>query len=185
MAEVWLRQNTRAILFGMAAPGVFTLALAVWLSGWIAPAPAGWLRGVGWILAGVGALILLVLAWQLRQPRLAYRDGAMLVNMRAGELQTVPIEVVEAFLLGQGPAMLPGRLDDRTETRVLSVKLADRAEEWSQVEVKPALGKWCGGYITIRGTWCEPLSIALVNRLNARLAEVQREHRQAQAQVAG
>jgi hypothetical protein len=28
--------------------------------------------------------------------------------------------------------------------------------------------------VTIRGTWCEPLSVGLVNRLNQRLAEVSR-----------
>jgi hypothetical protein len=34
------------------------------------------------------------------------------------------------------------------------------------------LGKWCGSYITIRGTWCERLSVELVQRLNVRLAEM-------------
>jgi hypothetical protein len=52
----------------------------------------------------------------------------------------------------------------------LAVRLAERATEWSQIDVKPALGKWCGGYITIYGAWCEPLRIELVNRLNAQLA---------------
>ena len=51
---------------------------------------------------------------------------------------------------------------------------SDRAEAWHRQEVKPGLGKWCEGYITIRGTWCEPLSVGLVNRLNQRLAEVAR-----------
>lgn len=180
MTEVWLWQNRRAILFGMAPPTLFILALLVWLSGLLAPPPAGWLRIVGWILVGVGGIVVLALAWQLRQPRLAYREGALIVNMRAGNPIKVPIDVVEAFLIGQGPAMLPGKRDNRTEARMLTVRLAERAEEWAQQEVKPALGRWCGGYITIRGTWCEPLNLALVNRLNARLAEVQRQHRQAQ-----
>ncbi len=183
MAEVWLRQNTRAILLGMAVPGLFTLAMVVWLSGLLAPAPTGWMLAVGWSLAGAGCFVLLVLASQLRQPRLAYHDGALLVHLRSGQPLAVPIDLVEAFLIGQGPAMLPGRRNVRKETRLLTVRLAERAQEWSNVEVKPALGKWCGGYITIRGTWCEPLSVALVNRLNARLAEVQREQRQAPPQV--
>ena len=54
------------------------------------------------------------------------------------------------------------------------IRIADSATEWRQQEVKPQLGKWCEGYITIRGTWCEPLSIDLINRLNERLAEVNR-----------
>ncbi len=56
----------------------------------------------------------------------------------------------------------------------LAVRLAERASDWAQVDVKPALGKWCGGSITIYGAWCEPLSVALVQRLNDRLAAVQR-----------
>lgn len=183
MAEVWLRQNTRAILFGMAVPTLLLLALLVWLTGWIVPAPQGGWRIAGWVIAGLVALMVAVLAVQLRQPRLAYHGGVLLVNLRAGRPIAVPIDVVEAFLLGMGPAMLPGRRDDRTETRTLSVRLAERAEEWANIEVKPALGKWCGGYITIRGTWCEPLSVSLVNRLNARLVEVQ--HQRQQARVAG
>jgi hypothetical protein len=99
----------------------------------------------------------------------------LLVNLRAGKPVAVPIDVVEAFLLGQGPAMLTNRRGDLREARVLTIRLAERAEEWANVEVKPALGKWCGGYIAIRGTWCEPLSLDLVNRLNYRLAEVKQE----------
>jgi hypothetical protein len=38
--------------------------------------------------------------------------------------------------------------------------------------VKPSLGTWCGGYVTIRGTWCEPLQPDLIRRLNRRLKEV-------------
>ena len=51
----------------------------------------------------------------------------------------------------------------------------DAAHEWRRSETKPSLGHWCDGYITIRGTWCEPLSIELVNRLNTRLFEVTRQ----------
>jgi hypothetical protein len=185
MTEVWLRQNTRAILFGMAVPASFTLVIAVWLSGQIAPSPEGGLRVLAWVLAGLGVFVLLVLLWQVFQPRLAYSNGKMFVNLRAGKPIAVPIDVVEAFLLGQAPAMLTNRRDDRTETRVLTVRLAERAEEWAMVEVKPALGKWCGGYITIRGTWCEPLSISLVNRLNLRLSEVKIDPGKHRAEVSG
>jgi hypothetical protein len=54
----------------------------------------------------------------------------------------------------------------------LVIRIAESAADWQHVEVKPQLGSWCGGYVTVRGTWCEPLSISLVNRLNQRLAEV-------------
>jgi hypothetical protein len=184
MAEVWLRQNSRAIVFGMLPPGLLTLAIGVWILGLATPAPTGWWRIAGWIGLSFGCLLLAVLTVQLRQPRIAYREPFLLLNLRAGQPIAVPIEVVEAFLLGMGPAMLPGRSEDRTETRTLSIRLAERAEEWAQIDVKPALAKWCGGYITIRGTWCEPLSVPLVNQLNARLAEAHAAARLRTQQVA-
>jgi hypothetical protein len=68
--------------------------------------------------------------------------------------------------------MLPDGDRRNSETSALVLRVADKASDWHRQDVKPQLGKWCEGYITIRGTWCEPLSIALVNRLNARLAEI-------------
>jgi hypothetical protein len=59
----------------------------------------------------------------------------------------------------------------------LRIRLAERATEWAQRDVKPALGAWCGGYITIHGTWCEPLDIDLVNQLNKRLAAAHQAQR--------
>jgi hypothetical protein len=79
----------------------------------------------------------------------------------------VPIEHVEAFLLGQGPAWLPGKRMERAATITLVVKLSERVKEWEHVAVFPAWGSWCDHYVTIRGTWCEPLSLEVVNRLNA------------------
>lgn len=182
MREVWLRQNVRAIYFGMIPPALMVLTAAFWLWGWGALARS-WVQGLVWAFLTIGALMLANLIIQLRRPRIAYRDGKLYFYLRAGSPIEVPIDVVEAFLLGVGPAMLSGRDDPHTETRILNIRLAERAEEWAYVEVKPALGKWCGGYITIRGTWCEPLNIALVNRLNQRLAEVQKLHPQQQTKV--
>jgi hypothetical protein len=83
----------------------------------------------------------------------------------------MPIEVVECFLLGQAPTMLPGKSQEHAETASVVIRLNERAADWAHRDVRPALGKWCEGYITLRGTWCEPLSVPLINRLNARLAE--------------
>jgi hypothetical protein len=180
MREVWLKQNHRAILFGMAPPALGTLLAVLWL-GWLGASASAWVLGLAWLTVGIGVLMLAVLAVQFRQPRIAYQNGKLFLNLRSGAPVGVPIEFVEAFLLSVGPAMLPGREDERTETRTLTIRLADRAAEWADVEVKPALGKWCGGYVTIRGTWCEPLNVAIVNRLNQRLAEVQQLNRENQA----
>jgi hypothetical protein len=55
------------------------------------------------------------------------------------------------------------------------MRLAQKAEDWQHLDVKPQLGAWCQGQVIIRGTWCEPLSVPLVNRLNQRLYDVSHE----------
>jgi hypothetical protein len=172
--EIWLRTNARALLFGMAPPAIVALiglTLALGLPGRVPPA---WLRGVGIALLAIGAATILALAWQLRKPRLAYRDGELFLWLRSGAPIHMPIELVEGFLLGQAPSLLPGQRNRNSETAALVIRVADRAVEWRAQDVKPQLGKWCEGYITIRGTWCEPLNVALVNRLNQRLADLAR-----------
>jgi hypothetical protein len=172
--EIWLRTNVRAVLFGMALPlaiGLVGLILCVGLPG---REPAVWMRGVGVVIVALAAATIFALALQLRQPRLAYLDRHLLVWLRAGAPARVPIEVVECFWLGKSASLLPGKQHHRTETATIVIRLSDKATEWRQQEVKSQLGEWCDGYITIRGTWCEPLSIGLVNRLNQRLAEVAR-----------
>jgi hypothetical protein len=168
--EVWLRTNRRALALGMLLPAALALA-GLALAGAFFPVESLALRIAGYLLVGVAGLALGMLAWELKRPRLAREDGCLAVYLRAGAPHRVPIDIVEGFLLGQGPSMLAGRAA-RRETATLVVRLAERAEDWAFREVKPALGNWCGGYITIRGTWCEPLSVALVNRLNARLGEL-------------
>ncbi|HEV3136673.1 MAG TPA: hypothetical protein VGZ26_02195 [Pirellulales bacterium] len=173
--ETWLRPNVRALAFGSVLPalvGLAGLALVVGLPG---RPPAVWMRVVGAILAVLGGGTVLVLVRQLRQPRLAYFQNHLLVALRSGAPLRVPIEVVECFWLGQAESLLPTKRHERTETSAVVIRLAESATEWRQREVKPQLGKWCEGYITIRGTWCEPLNIELINRLNERLAEVTRQ----------
>jgi hypothetical protein len=173
--EIWLRTNVRALVFGMAPPAIVALMGCLLVAGVAGREPPGWLRVVGLALLAFSLAAIAALAWQMRKPRLAYRGGMLLVWLRSGPPLEVPIEFVECFLLGQAPSMLPGDTNFRTQTSALLVRIADRAPQWHQQEVKPQLGKWCGGYITIRGTWCEPLHVSLVNRLNQRLAEVSRD----------
>jgi hypothetical protein len=54
----------------------------------------------------------------------------------------------------------------------LVARLSQKAPEWEKVDVKPAIGRWCEGYVTIRGMWCEPLNGEVVRRLNRRLREI-------------
>jgi hypothetical protein len=114
---------------------------------------------------------------------LAVERGELLVFLRSDGPIRVPLSIVEGFLIGQGPSFLPGKRLEQLEASTVVIRLAERATEWAKVDVEPRLGYWCGHYITIRGAWCEPLSVDLVNRLNARLAEVQAGLRAKQAAV--
>lgn len=172
--EIWLRTNTRAVLFGTLLPTVVGLLGLLLLVGVPGREPAAWMRVTGAVLLAMVCVTILALVGYMRKPRLAYCDHHLLVWLRSGPPIRLPIDVVECFWLGQAPSLLPGKRHARTEASAVVIRIADRAAEWRQQDVKPQLGKWCEGYVTIRGTWCEPLSVELVNRLNRRLAEVTR-----------
>jgi hypothetical protein len=170
MNEVWLRPNRRALGFGMILPAAVAVAGVALATGGVASWGAAG-AVVGWLLAAVGFSLMAALAWQMRIPRVAFRSGELLFYLRFGEPIRVPIEVVECFFIGQGPAILPsGRNSGRQGVNVI-VRLAEKAADWAEREVNPALGTWCQSYITIRGAWCEPLNERVVNGLNRRLAE--------------
>ncbi len=161
----------------MVLPALLTFAGLLLASGLGGRIESPWLRAAGSVIAAAGLWAVLAIARQIRDPRLAYADGQLIVHLTHGEPIRVPIDIVEGFLLGQGPSMLPGKRHAKSEAATLVIRLAESAVEWERREVKPALGRWCDGYITIRGTWCEPLGVPLVNRLNQRLADVSREWR--------
>jgi hypothetical protein len=95
--------------------------------------------------------------------------------LRAASPIAVPIDVVEGFLLGQAPAAPARDDDDAAQTATVVARLSQRSETWAHQAVNPALGNWCDGYVTIRGTWCEPLDERVVRRLNQRLADATRK----------
>lgn len=169
MREVWLRGNMRmlGLIAGIAlVADLLAIALMIW--GYAAPHwPIFLLGALG--LAAVTALAIGI--WTRHAARLAYRPGVL--EVRLGQTEELPIEIVECFLIGRSPSFLPGEKHRRTETVTLVVRLRERATEFEHRELDPRLGTWCGHHITLRGTWCEPISVALAQRLNARLAEVQ------------
>jgi hypothetical protein len=171
MHETWLKPNRRAMGFACVPP-VLLGTIGMWM---LVGNPAGdryvW-RGIGALLLFAAMALLAMLIRQLLRPRIAYRDGHVLFYLRSGRPFEVPARFVEAFFLGQGPAKLPGRVAPREETVNLVARLSQRQTEWAQQLVKPALGQWCDGYVTIRGTWCEPLGPDVIRRLNRRLKEV-------------
>jgi hypothetical protein len=174
MHEIWLRSNRRVITAAALPPLVGAIVCFVIAAGYVSWIDAGVLRILFGIMGGICLLSLAIYASLAWQPRLAYAEGHLLVYLGLARPTAVPIEVVEAFLLGQGPSWLAGKKHQRTETTTLVIRLAERATEWKHRPVYPMLGSWCDGYITIRGTWCEPLSVEVAKRLNLRLHELTR-----------
>jgi len=174
MKEVWLYPNRRILLMAMMPvaflSGLSLVALVTVDSSWIKILGIG---GLGFTLALAVGLIQ-----QIRRPRIAYCQGEVLFYLRAGDPIAVPLRVVEAFFLGQGEARLPIRPNGDAETINLVARLSQQEPQWQHLEVKQALGRWCDGYVTIRGTWCEPLTGKVICRLNQRLGELNRKEHQ-------
>jgi hypothetical protein len=181
MTEIWLRPNRRILALAMI-PAAAVAATGILLL--LARAGNIVVHGLAWGLVGLGAALALGLLNQLRRPRIARQDDHLLFNLRAGSPVAVPVEVVEAFFLGQGPAHLPSVGRRPAESVNLVARLSQKAPEWAKASVKPALGNWCEGYVTIRGTWCEPLDGEVIRRLNRRLREVHEAARAAAAEGA-
>jgi len=183
MEQVWLRANFRMQLLEMVPGGFFAgagLATITW--GWIGEMP--WLAGFGAVIAVVALAMIGMQLWLSRFPRLAYRDGFVLVYLPAPKPLEVPVDHVECFFIGQGPTMLAGVNEREVQAVNVVVRLAERATEWHHREVPLLLAHWCDGYIILRGLFCEPVDGDVVNHLNKLLADVHRERRKTAAEVA-
>lgn len=172
MTEVWLRANSKP--FAPFWGALLALAAGAAIGRTAIADRAGYGPVACTVLAVVAASAAVGLWYVARKPRLAFDGDRLLLYVRFGPPVAVPVELVEAFLLGRGPTFLPGRDHDPTETSTLVVRLAERAEEFNKVDTAPMLAGWCGHYVTIRGIWTEPLGLDVVNRLNQRLYDVQR-----------
>jgi hypothetical protein len=179
MKQVWLDSNRRIWIIAALVPTLLLVA-GVWLciagaraSGKVdpdaTPAVRGWMLGLGAAMAAVGALGAAAAAWMASRPRVAFARGEVLFYVRLGAPARIPIGDVECFLMGQGPALLPGERHRKTETVTVVVRLRERAEEWSHGDAHPLLAAWCDGHITLRGTWCEPLNLDVISRMNRAL----------------
>ncbi len=137
--ESWLRPNRRAVALGVL-PWIASCGLGSWLM--LQPS-FGWLvRGLGLILAVISLASILSSVWAMRSPRVAYRDDELLLFLGALKPVRLPIEIVECFFLGQGPSGVRDKeTGDDLESRNIVVRLAERATEWHQGEVRRRIGK--------------------------------------------
>ena len=173
MRETWLRPNCRALWFGSVPPALFFL-LGAWITFAAEQPAASWRWWIGGGLMLFGGTLVGAMLGQMRRPRIAYGDGKVQFYLRSTAPIAVPVELVEAFFLGQGPMALAGATQESATVNLVA-RISQRAPEWNEREVKPAFGSWSEGYVTIRGTWCEPLNGELIRRLNRRLREVTEE----------
>ena len=184
MPEVWLRPNRRALWLGMLLPGML-LGAGAWLLA-VSLSAGLWF---GWTLVAAVALLAgvaigLQLLYWMWIPRLAYEDRHLLVYLDSAAPTRVPIEIVECFFLGQGASELPKLEGKEPETANVIVRLAESAKDWRHRDVRPTLGHWCEGYITLNGAWCEPIDGEALKRLNQRLVAAHRKQRELHSQHA-
>jgi hypothetical protein len=170
MTEVWLQANRRSGLWPLAF-GLVSAAGMLTASAFVPD--DGVIRPILWLVAATDMLAAFALAYLSNLPRLAFDGRSLLMRIRNGSPIRVPIELVEAFLIGKGPAYLTGKDDYKTEARTLIIRISERAPEFEKLETNLRLAAWCGHYVTIRGTFTEPLDVEVVNRLNQRLYDAQ------------
>jgi hypothetical protein len=171
MTEIWLRTNRRALALGLIPP----ILLAAIGMGLLVSAPSdsvAWTRWIGGFMVLASAGIVVLLIWQMRIPRIAYRDGEVLFAMQSGPPLALPVDLLEAFFIGQQPVELLGQPQGSHAAVNLVGRLSQRAPEWHHREVKAAFGRWADGYVVINGTWCEPITNEVIRRLNHRLREI-------------
>jgi hypothetical protein len=174
MYETWLRPNRRAIVLGCVPP-LIVACIGVWLACAPPISAADFWRATGLFLIAASVAMIGILLNQLSKPRIGFGAGMVLFYLRGGRPIAVPVAIVESFFFGQGPAHLPA-MPKQPKTVNLIARLSQRHTEGASQKVRPSLGKWDEGYVTIRGTWCEPLNGELIRRLNRRLREVTEEY---------
>ncbi len=161
-SRLLVRSNLR-IGTAMLLAALATLCLGgLWLwyvSSW-------WLRVPAAGVVLLGACWSWAAAWYVFLPRVELRGGELWLRLHPAHRVQIPLQHVEAFLLNQGPAMPQEKLRDKALATCLVVRVAEKAHPWSQQRMATLLAIWCGPYITLRGTWLEPLSVEKVNRLN-------------------
>jgi hypothetical protein len=162
---LWLQLSVGIVLSAVG------LALGQW--GWKASLP--WVVGTGVLLGLAGLFWLWQVARDNWRARIGYQRGKVYFGIARHGHVIVPLEAVECFFLGQAEA---GPSASQTKSMNVVVRLAERARTWHEHPVDTRLARWCGGYVTLYGLWCEPLGMERLRELNHQLAEAKRARKQ-------
>jgi hypothetical protein len=176
--EIWLRTNPRPYWAALIIPLVLLVGCAGCLS---AAASVGAMWPYGWAGSVLGFLAVALTGmflWRAQSPVLVRDQSNLLLHFGAAPPVAIPIEVVECFFVGHGDTLMKDRLGKEVETSTIILRIAESAKEWHHREVAPAFAHWCEGYITLKGTWCEPIGPDLLRALNQRLVATQRNLKQ-------
>lgn len=145
-----------------------------------------WGERWGTILTFVGVLLVIFglamtvrqLAW-LRRPRVALSSDFVRLFVGRGCQYDIPLDVVECFFLGQALSQVrvSGIASRSVGNVTVVVRLAQRAKPWHERPADARLAKWEGGYVTLYGDWCEPITGDFVNKMNHQLADRKRSRK--------
>lgn len=164
-----MRANRRAV----AVAALLPLALLLLGGGLLFATTAWWSWLAGTVLVVFGLLVLLSLGVVWCTALITLEEDALLVRLNWATAERVPVEYVECFFLGEGQTELPGSAGRTAKTRTVVVRLAEAARQYHHRPVPSWLGRWSGGYITINGAWCEPITCELLQAFNDRLRQLQ------------
>ncbi len=140
-----------------------------------------WWIGLAVVLIGL-AVVVRQWRWAMT-PRLALQDDHLLLygGSGKGHLVRLPLEDVECFFFGKTDSHLTDRTGEKVPSHAVVIRIRERASQWQSGPLQPSLGTWGEGYVTLRGTWCEPLTVEKVRQMNATLAAVKRDRKKRQA----
>jgi hypothetical protein len=167
--DVWLQGNRRLIYPMFVLPillailGITLIALT-W-DRYI------WLSAVGVLIIAVSVLLSISIMFYAYTMRIACDGKNLLLYIQESKPVAVPLEIVECFFLGSGITAMPGSPNREIQTKNIVVRIAERATDWAHRDMPLEVGKWCEGHVTIRGLYCEPLTVDKVQELNVKLYE--------------
>jgi len=177
MPEIWLESNHR-LLLPLAVPAGLVMLLGASAVAFGFASSPGW-TAIGAVLILIAAAYFAMAYVYIRQPRLTADDDHLRVHIGFQRVIAVPLEFVEVFFMGHAASMVRGADGKEAETATVVIRLAERAKEWHNRDVPAHLMQWCDGYVIIRGTWCEPIDMPLLDRLNGKLAAAHRRRKEA------